>query len=67
MKQNQRSSTETTLERINHSRFSLTAVNKDDVTVIEEFKRIYKKQQKRYTQVALKLFREYIDDYKATR
>jgi hypothetical protein len=67
MQQKGKTSTKTKLEKINHSRFSLTIVNKDDVIVIEDFKEICKKQKKRYTQVALQLFREYIDDYKATR
>ena len=67
MKQKEKTSTKTKIERINHSRFSLTIVNKDDVIVIEDFKEICKKQKKRYTQVALKLFRQYIEDYKATR
>ena len=50
-----------------HSRFSLTIISSDDVKIVNEFKEICKKQRKRYTSVALKLFREYVDDYKATR
>ena len=65
MKQKEKISPQATLEKTRHSRFSLTTVNKNDVTVIEDFKGICKKQKKRYTQVALNLFREYIDDYKA--
>lgn len=49
------------------SRFSLTITNPDDAKVIDKFKDICKKQKKRYTTVALSLFREYIDDYKASR
>ena len=48
-------------------RFSLTVIDEDDIKTIDEFKEICKKQKKRYTGIALKLFREYIDDYKALR
>ena len=48
-------------------RFSLTVIDEDDIKTIDEFKEICKKQKKRYTSIALKLFREYIDDYKALR
>jgi hypothetical protein len=48
-------------------RFSLTVIDEDDIKTIDEFKEICKKQKKRYTSIVLKLFREYIDDYKALR
>ena len=54
-------------EATKQSRFSLTIINESDIKIIEEFKDICKKQKKRYTNVALNLFREYIDDYKAIR
>ena len=49
------------------ARFSLTILNGEDIKIVNEFKEICKKQRKRYTSVALKLFQEYIEDYKATR
>ncbi|MGD0885215.1 MAG: hypothetical protein ABSA46_10170 [Thermodesulfovibrionales bacterium] len=49
------------------TRFSLTIIDNNDASVVREFKDICKKQKKRYTNVALSLFRDYIEDYKATR
>ena len=55
------------VEVFKQSRFSLTILDPNDEKIINEFKNICKKQKKRYTSVALRLFCEYIEDYKATR
>jgi hypothetical protein len=52
---------------IKQTRFSLTIIDDNDASIVKEFKDICKKQKKRYTNVALSLFRDYIEDYKATR
>ena len=48
-------------------RLNLTITTELDKEIVEEFKQICKKQRKRYTKVAIELFKAYIDDYKATR
>lgn len=51
----------------NGYRFSLTITGEEERQIVEEFKFVCKKQKKRYTRIALTLFKEFIDVYHATR